>query len=329
MSVDLTPVLTFLQQSQAALGNAATALQAAVQAEQSEAQPVPQPTPAPQPAPALALSPAPAVQATPAEVAPNVKLARVWQWLGRNKLGVYCGVYTSSWRAAQFKEYAQRFRNMGADFLCVKFGEWGVEWYDGTVADIRAACFSAGMGMAPYYFCRPQTWQRDAAICIHLAQVCGGVILDCEEQFTYAGAALHNLVQTIRNAVPGACIIVSGYGDPVTAFSNGRGQGMWPFTSIMAADAYQPQLYFAVWSKYRQAGWQAALEWGLNQCGQEFTRAGLGLMFPIQPAIMTGINQDDYQPSAAFLKQWKASLVLWEARQVTPAIVAACKAGLN
>lgn len=259
----------------------------------------------------------------------SIKLTRLQKWLGPQSLGVYIGVESDTWRAAQFHEVALQLKAMGVDYACVKFGEWGIEWYDRTAPEILAAFRSAGVGMVPYYFNRPDTWRADADICARLANLCGGVLLDCEEQWLNHGVELAAMVNTIRNAAGGACIMVSGYGDPITAFNDGRGHTIWPFDAINAAvDAYQPQTYLPYWQVYAQ-GWQAGVEWSMKQCADSFTQKGLGLSFPIAPLIAVPLHTADYTPVARFFKAWGAGLCLWEYKSITPEIVAACKAGLK
>lgn len=315
------------------LQGASGAIQAAIAALMTT--PAPAPGPVPPPIPVQDTPSSPPSPTAPAPAPIPIGLARVNRWIGTNKLGVYISpfqktniagkaVRSADWRATQFGAVARTLRLWGVDFMAVKFGEYGNEWYDGTAPAIRQALFNVGMGMTPYYFNRPQTWQKDAAICIKLANLCGGIILDCEEQFKGQATALHNLVQTVRNGAPNACIIVTGYGAPVTAF----GAGGWPFSAIKMADAYQPQTYMSVWSVYKRSGARAAIDWGMGQVAAEFQRGGLGLDFCIQPCIDAGINLDDLHLAAAYTKKWKASLMIWEAQGLTQQKTAMLKAGL-
>lgn len=272
--------------------------------------------------------PAPRPPAPPSPKPPPVKLVRLQKWLGTNRLGVYFGIETNNWRAPDFHAAALKLRSWGVDYAAVKFGEWGIEWYDRTAPDIMAAFHAAGMGLVPFYFCRPQTWQADADICQHLANMAGGVKLDCEEQFINHGTELAGIVNTVRAKAPGACILVSGYGDPLTAFSDGRGGTAWSFDAIANADAYEPQTYLTYWDIYHRSGWAAGCDWSMQQCAKAFVQRGLGLSYPIAPCISTPLNAGDYTPVARYFRKWNAGLCLWEYQTVTKEIVAACKAGL-
>lgn len=254
------------------------------------------------------------------------KLARVQAWLGADKVGVYSGVYTAGWSLDQFAALANNYRVMGVDFAVVKLGEWGNFWHGGDVARIRQQFYNAGVGFAPYFFCRPQTWRADAQNAIAAARICGGVVLDCEEQFIGFANALANLVNTVRAAVPNACIIVSGYGDPAYALG-----GKWPMWAVRNADAYQPQTYFAYWTSiYRARGAVGSIDWGMSDTAGQFAAQGLGTWFPIQPCIAVPLwNWADYQATGARMRRYIAALVLWESSKVNGPMIQALKAGLR
>ncbi len=253
------------------------------------------------------------------------KQQRIARWLGTNTLGVYVGIETVNWRAPQFEEHlAIPLAAQGADWVAVKAGEYQL-WYDDTFAAIRSAFLRHGIGCAPYIFTHPWTWQTDAAMAIHLAQIAGGVILDDEETWVNHGDEHRAMIARIRAACPDACLISSGYGDPAYAFGTG-----WDFSAITECDAYQPQAYLGYWDIYHQQGWQAALTWADQQCGAMFTRFGLGADYPIQWAInCQGVNAGDMEPLARYLARWNAPLVVWEYQDVTGPELAALKRGLG
>lgn len=325
--MDYNPIISSLQLAKnnidialAEINNGATQAPAVAPA-------APQPTPTPEPSPTVVVQAI--TTATPAQVA-NPKLSRVNAWLGIKTVGAYVspfargyGKASPDWRYNEWLAYAKSMRAMGIDYLAYKVGERGVEWLDGQMASIRQAGLAAGVGMAPYIFPYPQSWQADARVAIKACQVAGGVILDCEEAFTNYPQQLQWLVDSVRTACPNACIIVSGYGDPAYAFG-----GKWNMGACKNADAYQPQWYFKVWDKYKQ-GYKAALDWGVNDVASQLQKYGLGLNYPVQPCIMADISPSDYQPTATYLKAWHASLMLWHAGVLNPQMVAAYKAGMQ
>jgi LysM repeat protein len=207
----------------------------------------------------------------------------------------------------------------------VKVGEWGNEWYRGTFRDIRQAYLDHGIGCAPFYFNRPQSWQADAVVCARVANIAGNVILDCEEPFLHASAQLSGLVNTIRQQT-NAVIVVTGYGDPNTVFGDPSTRP-WDFGAIANADAYQPQLYFGYWGYTDVVG---RLVWGINQCGSDFVAHGLGLDFPIMPCInVQGVRAGDLRTAADFLKNWKAGIGVWENLDLTAEDYAELRTGLG
>ena len=278
--------------------------------------PVIEPTPAPVPAPQPPPPPVPA---------PLTGLQRMQRWVGAQAVGVYLGIETVDWSMNDFANRANQFRDMGVDVAYVKVGEYGTEWYNGNFAAIRQIFLDRGVGCAPYLFCRPETWRGDLAIAVKMARLTGGVVLDCEEQFVNQGASLYNIVNGTRRSAPDACIIVSGYGDPLYAFGP-----KWPFDAIRDADAYQPQWYFGVWDAYKQHGYLGAIAWGDGQCADEFRRCGLGDMFAIQPAVnVEGMDQADYQGIAETLRRFTAGIVIWEAQQINANIIQQCRHGMG
>lgn len=288
---------------------------------------------APPPAPPMPVPVPPAPPPKPPEPPkPAPGLARVQSWLIPGHLGVYISpfheinqVRSALWRAPQFASLAVQLAAWGVDFMLIKTGEWGVEWYDGQFSQIRQACLEHGMGVCGYHFCRPEHWREDAAICAKIARQSQGIFLDCEEQFLGHHDELKALVETVRSGAPESCIIVTGYGAPDSAFN-----GKWPFDAIAQADAYQPQTYFtSPWTEYLQHGALAAINWGMNQVANEFTKYGLGLNYCIQPCISLGMrNFADYQIAARRCKDWQAALCVWEAQGLTADIARALKAGL-
>lgn len=239
------------------------------------------------------------------------RLQRLQAWTGIKTFGMYIGVESRSWSVAEFEHYAETVKPNQPDVLYIKVGEIGQEWYNGQFPAIRELFLKQGIGVVPYVFCRPQTWQADADIAAKYAELAGGVCLDCEEQFINNNTQLWELTQRVRNQTTNV-IMVSGYGDPLTAVPS------WDFGALRVCDAYQPQWYIGWWSIYAARGYQTAFQWGDGQCYHQFMRVGLGADFPIQPATnVEGVNQSDLLGIGKYLLQWQAGFTVWEARDVT------------
>ena len=167
------------------------------------------------------------------------KLARTQKWLGQKTIGVYNGVYTEGWTLVQFEQEAITYRNMGVDYAIVKFGEGGEEWYGGSPqwAAIKAVYYKHGVGIAPFWFNRPNFVNQDIQSCVKLANIFGGIILDTEDPFFGQSGALHAFINGIR-AQTQAVIGVTGYGDPTTAAGYS-----FDFSALANADFYNPEWY--------------------------------------------------------------------------------------
>jgi LysM repeat protein len=254
----------------------------------------------------------------------STRLQRIHKWIGANTIGIYIGIESSGWRADTFvSDVLNHFGSTLPDYVIVKCGEYGTEWYDGTFPAIRQAFLAKGIGCAPYYFARPG-YPADITICAKLAREAEGIFLDCEEQWANDPSALAAFVSGVRNlAGPDPVIIVSGYGDPITAVPN------WDFHCLFAADAYQPQWYLGWWDLYRIKGFQAAIDWGDNQVANRFIQSGLGADYPIQPAInVEGVAATDFQSIANYLQRWQCSLAVWEFQDVYQSSLQALKSGM-
>jgi len=263
---------------------------------------------------------------TVASLSNQERLARVQAQIKPNAVGVYFGIETAPWRADTFvSDTLAHFGSHLPDYVIVKCGEWGIEWYDGTFPAIRAGFLARGVGCAPYIFARPQTTSADQQLAAKLAREAGIVILDCEEQWANDLGALPAFVAGVRHGAGDApVIIVSGYGDPKTAVPG------WDFRCLVAADAYQPQWYFGVWDIYRTSGWQAAIDWGDGQVAQQMVAANLGADYPVQPALgLQGVNFADIEPASHYLANWKAGLSIWEFQICSPSALDAARTGLG
>lgn len=256
------------------------------------------------------------------------KFNRVQAWLGRNTYNEYIGVESYTWTLQNFQHWIDTVTPNQPDSVFVKVGEWGHEWYQsiGGFSAIRTLFTTRGIGSVPYVFCRPQTYTQDAEIAAKNALLAGGVCLDCEEQFLNNNTELYKLIGNTREiAGNGPVILVSGYGDPVTAVPG------WDFGALAPADAYQPQWYVGWWDVYHRLGWQHAIGWGDGQCAQAFAAGKLGTDFPIQPAInVEQVTWTDIYPMVQYLvRAWQLSVTLWEAQDITPAMRAIVRAACN
>lgn len=241
------------------------------------------------------------------------KLARVQAWLGQNTFGEYIGVESYNWSVENFQHWVDTLGDSKPDVVYIKVGEYGRMWYNGHFPEIHQYFIAHGIGVVPYIFCRPQWIQQDAMIAAQVASLCGGVLLDCEEQFLNNNTQLYQLTAMVREKTgKEPVIIVSGYGDPVTAVPS------WDFGALHPVDAYQPQWYLGWWQLYHAKGYQAAIAWGDGQCAQQFMRAGLGIDFPIQPVFnVEHVRSPDIPLIAKYLTQWKCSVTVWEAGDIS------------
>lgn len=251
----------------------------------------------------------------------STRLARIQRQVGVKGYGVYYGVGTSGWRQPEARQAALALKNQGAncpDYVLLKCGEWGIEWYDGTFPQMRQAFLDFGIGCAPYYFCRPQTAQSDAAVCAKLAKEAGIVVLDCEEQWN-AVPALDTFLAAVRSAAgPDPVLLVTGYADPETAVP------AWDFHCLESADGYQGQFYTGWWSRKGTDG----IDWGIGQIAQRLEAAGLGADYPIQLALnVENVPLDVLQAECAYALRWRLSPAIWVQQDMTTQDYAVCRQG--
>jgi hypothetical protein len=255
----------------------------------------------------------------------KAKLAHLQTWLHPETLGVYVGIEDENVVNADYQALMEKYAGK-VDYLAIKCYEFGSK-NNGLWMDLRQLANDANaahIGIAPYIFCHPDDPTLDIMRAVECAEMFGGVILDCEEQFIGHGTELYEIVHGVREAVPDAIILISGYGDPVTAFYDGHGGSSWPFDAIRDADGYQPQWYLGWWNVYIQGhNYQRAVQWGDAQCGVAFVQYGLTDSFPISPAMnLVGLNGDDIGPLADYLRaNWQASVMVWEEQDITPEIL--------
>lgn len=239
--------------------------------------------------------------------------------------GVYIGNGWADWSESERRFALAKIRAWGFDFVCPKVGGYGRTWYQDE-AQLRGWAESArgiGLGFVPFLYTIPDTGDADAKIAAQMARVTGIACADMEDEWGpkekgaapgYQGAAMASFGRIYRQEAGPLPIIVSGYGDPITRF--GPASTGFPWAEMAAwADAYSPQWYIGVWSRYHKGGVGAALDWGRDE-----VRQALGADFPISPAIdLSSIYTPDSRlPLAdtrllmAAMRSYHAPVFVWE-----------------
>lgn len=278
--------------------------------------------PPPPPPPPVVVPPPPPPSPPPVASPPSRGLAAIQGWLGDKTVGIYIGIESQEWTPSQFDQAAANIKSWGGDYGIVKIGEGAGQWYNGDIATLQQIFFRHGLGFAPYHYCLPGDSAANANIAAHAAKQCGGVILDIEDEFKGFDQDLATIFSGLRAQCPNEVIIMSGYGDPHYALGDA-----YPHHTIATApiDGYQPQWYIGVWDLYKSKGYLGAFSWGDRDIASVY-----GENVVLQPAIsIQGIDPNDFEGMAAFLKNWHASLAIWEYQQCNAAIVGACKKGIS
>ena len=249
-----------------------------------------------------------------------------------NGVGVYVGNEWADWDDAARRFAMARIRAWGFDFVCPKVGGYGRTLYR-NAAHLRGWAESAravGLGFVPFLYTIPETGDRDARLAAQLAQVTGIACVDMEDEWGakekgavpgYQGARMASFGRIYRQEAGSLPIIVTGYGDPITRF--GPADTGFPHAEMRDwADAYSPQWYIGVYSRYHKGGVQAALDWGRDEC-----RQALGADFPLCPSVDLECL---YTPDKLFpladtvrlmdaLRPGNAPVFVWEYGLMTPA----------
>lgn len=205
-------------------------------------------------------------------------------------VGVYVGNEWADWDNTARRFALARIRARGFDFVCPKVGGYGRTWYD-SEAELAGWADSAravGLGFVPFLYTIPETAEADARLAAQMARIVGVVSVDMEDEWGaaekgavpgYRGSPMAAFGRIYRQEAGDRPIIVTGYGDPITRF--GPADTGFPHAEMAAwADAYSPQWYVGVYSRYKKGGVGAALDWGRGQC-----RQALGADFPICPSV--------------------------------------------
>lgn len=246
-------------------------------------------------------------------------------------VGVYVGNDWSEWSEAARRFALAKIRAWGFDFVCPKVGGYGRTGYRDE-AQLRAwaeAARGIGLGFVPFIYTIPDTGDADARIAAQIAHVTGIACVDMEDEWGakekgatpgYQGAAMASFGRVYRREAGDLPIIVTGYGDPITRF--GPAATGFPSAEMSAwADAYSPQWYIGVWSRYHKGGVGAALDWGRDEC-----RQALGADFPICPSVdLSSIyTADSLLPLVdtrllmTAMQAYHAPVFVWEYGLMTP-----------
>ena len=263
--------------------------------------------------------PAPALS-----TAPPRGLAAVVAALGSG-VGVYVGNEWADWDDTARRFALAKIRAWGFDFVCPKVGGYGRTCYQ-SEAHLRSwadAARGIGLGFVPFIYTIPETGDADARICAQMARAVGIACVDMEDEWGsnekgtvagYHGAEMASFGRIYRAEAGALPIIVTGYGDPITRF--GPAATAYPNAEMAAwMDAYSPQWYIGVYSRYKKGGVQAALDWGKGECHQ-----ALGADFPTCPSVDLSSS---YTPDGLFpladtrammetLRAYNAPIFVWE-----------------
>lgn len=205
-------------------------------------------------------------------------------------VGVYVGNEWAEWDNTARRFALARIRAWGFDFVCPKVGGYGRTWYssEAELAGWADSARAVGLGFVPFLYTIPETAEADARLAAQMARVIGVVSVDMEDEWGaaekgaapgYRGGPMAAFGRIYRQEAGDKPIIVTGYGDPITRF--GPADTGFPHAEMAAwADAYSPQWYIGVYSRYKKGGVGAALDWGRGQC-----RQALGADFPICPSV--------------------------------------------
>lgn len=244
-------------------------------------------------------------------------------------VGCYVGNQWLDWSETARRYAMARVRDWGFDFICPKVGGYGMTWYQspGQLAGWSDSARAIGLTFVPFIYSVPDTYASDARICAELARTVGIAVVDMEDEWGakegsppgYKGAEMAEFGRIYREQAGDLPIVVTGYGDPITRFGP-AGSG-FPNAEMAAwMDAYSPQWYIGVYSRYHKNGVKAALDWGKDECIQ-----ALGAGFPICPSVDLSclwttdhrMPLSDVLEMMAELAVYNAPVFAWEYAQIT------------
>ena len=246
-------------------------------------------------------------------------------------VGVYVGNDWYDWDDNARRFAMAKVRGWGFDFISPKVGGYARTYYqdEGQLRGWVEAAHGIGLGFAPFIYSIPDTYAGDAKICAQIARVAGIANVDMEDEWGarektgtpgYKGTEMADFGRIYRAEAGDRPIIVNGYGDPLTRF--GSGTGGFPNAEMVAwADAYSPQWYIGVYSRYHKGGVRAALDWGRAE-----VRQALGVDFPLVPSIALAslyspdglLPRPDTLALMAEMRPYKAPVFVWEYGKMTP-----------
>jgi len=264
-------------------------------------------------------------------VVPPHGMAAVVAALGSG-VGVYVGNDWGEWDDSARRFAMAKIRAWGFDFVCPKVGGYGRTRYrdEAHLRSWAEAARGIGLGFVPFLYTIPETGDADARIAAQMARTVGIACVDMEDEWGprekgatpgYRGAQMTSFGRIYRQEADDLPIIVTGYGDPITRF--GPATTGFPNAEMAAwADAYSPQWYIGVYSRYKKGGVGAALDWGKDEC-----RQALGADFPLCPSVDLSCL---YTPDGRFplpdtrtmmetLRAARAPVFVWEYGLMTPA----------
>ena len=246
-------------------------------------------------------------------------------------VGVYVGNAWYDWDDNARRFAMAKVRGWGFDFISPKVGGYTRTYYrnEGQLRGWVEAAHGIGLGFAPFIYSIPDTYAGDARICAQIARVAGIANVDMEDEWGarektgtpgYKGTEMAEFGRIYREEAGDRPIIANGYGDPITRF--GSGAGGFPNAEMAAwADAYSPQWYIGVYSRYHKGGVRAALDWVRAE-----VRQALGPDFPLVPSIALAslyspdglLPLPDMLALMAEMRQYKAPVFVWEYGRMTP-----------
>lgn len=262
--------------------------------------------------------------------------------------GLYIGNEFYNKSDATIQSWFNQIHLWGFQFVCPKVGGYGKVWYSsvqypaGTPTTTRLQTWNtlaknAGLVLVPFLYSIPNSTVDpnehiyDARNAAAIANICGVVVLDMEDEWGKSGGTYYNsqmtaFGNTYRALAPDKPIIVTGYGDPVTRFG---AASYFPYTQMKPwADGYSPQWYFGYWNPYARtpntANVRATINWADGECA-----TALGASYPLAPSLGIYNNSgvmpvDDIHTALDYARLWRAPIFWWEYGDMDANVAAAC-----
>jgi hypothetical protein len=262
--------------------------------------------------------------------------------------GLYIGNEFNNKSDATIQSWFNQIHAWGFQFVCPKVGGYGKVWYSSAqypgstptttrLATWNTLAHNAGLVLVPFLYSIPNSTVDpnehiyDAKNAAAIANICGVVCIDMEDEWGKSGSTYYNTQMTAfgnayRALAPDKPIIISGYGDPVTRFG---AASYFPYAQMKTwADGYTPQWYFGYWNPYAgsptAANVKSTINWADGQCA-----TALGSSYPLAPSL--GIyNSAGVMPAADmhtaedYARLWRAPIFWWEFTNMNATVAAAC-----